>query len=53
MIQPVFLFYIERIFNSLQPYWIVTNKNGWKNGNRKQKVDRKYRCPKQMKLYAA
>jgi len=38
MIQPVFLFYIDRIFNSLQPYWIVTNKNGWKNGNRKQKV---------------
>lgn len=53
MIQPVFLFYIDCIFNSLQPYWIVTNKNGWENGNRKQKVDRKYRCPKQMTLYAA
>ena len=24
MIQPVFLFYIERIFDSLQTYWIVT-----------------------------
>ena len=39
MIQPVFLFYIECIFDSLQTYWIVTNKNGWKNGNRKQKDD--------------
>ncbi len=51
MIQPVFLFYIKRIFDSLQPYWIVTKKNGWKNGNRKQIVDRNYGCPKQMNLY--